>query len=145
MIKKTTSAAAKKKSAPVKKAVSTKSTPTVELPKVNKEIAIINSPFWNIWDKGKSYKVSIPIAGLCKKDISVKTIGNQLIISSEKENAKEKEGKNYIVQQYSFSSWSKSINLPEPISEKDIKINYKDGVLKIEMNKLKQKIQPKLK
>ena len=72
MIKKTTSAAAKKKSAPVKKAVSTKSTPAVELPKVNKEIAIINSPFWNIWDKGKSYKVSIPIAGLCKKDISVR-------------------------------------------------------------------------
>ncbi len=145
MIKKTTKAAAKMKSAPVKKAAIIKSTPTAEVATAKKEIAIINSPFWNIWDTGKSYKVRIPIAGLCKKDISVITNGNQLIISSEKENAKEKKDRNYIVQQYSFSSWSKSISLPEPISEKDIKINYKDGVLKIEMNKLKQKIQPKLK
>jgi HSP20 family molecular chaperone IbpA len=141
MAKKTTNAVAKKKSTPVKKTATTKSTPTAEVATAKKEIAIINSPFWNIWDTGKSYKVSIPIAGLCKKDISVITNGNQLIISSEKENSKEKKDKNYIVQQYSFSSWSKSISLPEPISEKDIKIIYKDGVLKIEMNKLAPKVK----
>jgi HSP20 family protein len=112
---------------------------------VKKETAIINSPFWNIWDTGKSYKVRIPIAGLSKKDISVIASGNQLVISSEKENKNEKNEKNYIVQQYSFNSWSKSISLPEKISEKGIKINYTDGVLKIEMNKLAPKVKSKLK
>ena len=141
MAKKTTNAVAKKKSTPVKKTATTKSTPTAEVATAKKEIAIINSPFWNIWDTGKSYKVSIPIAGLCKKDISVITNGNQLMISSEKDEKKEKKEKNYIVQQFSFSSWSKSISLPEPISEKDIKIIYKDGVLKIEMNKLAPKVK----
>ena len=136
MTKKTTNAVAIKKSAPVKKAATTKSTSASTVATVKKEIAIINSPFWNIWDTGKSYKVRIPIAGISKKDISVIANGNQLIISSEKENSKEKKEKNYIVQQYSFTSWSKSISLPEKISEKDIKINYKDGLLKIELNKL---------
>ena len=71
--------------------------------------------------------------------------GNQLIISSEKEYSDEKKDKKFIVQQYNFSSWSKSISLPEKISEKDIKINYKDGLLKIELNKLVTKAQSKLK
>jgi len=145
MIKKTTKVAAKKKSAPVKKAATTKPTSALKETTVKKEIAIINSPFWNIWDTGSTYKIRIPIAGVSKKDISVIATGNQLIISSEKEYTDEKKDKKYIVQQYNFSSWSKSINLPEKISEKDIKINYKDGLLKIELNKLVTKAQSKLK
>ena len=148
-IKKTKNTAPVKKAVPAKKAKTTKaavvkktipatkSTPVVE--PVKKEVNIISSPFWNIRDEGKFYKVRVSIPGLSKKDIKINIIGKQLILSSEKEDKKEKTSKNYIVKQYSYNSWSKSISLPEEVSAKDIKMDYKDGVFKLNLNKIGSK------
>ncbi len=135
MAKKTTNERTEKQTTSVKKKEEPKKTLSVENKSVKKESVIISSPFWNIWDTGKTYKVRILIAGASKKDISIVTKGNHLIVSSEKDNKKETKEKNYIVQQYSYSSWSKSISLPEKLNDKDIKINYRDGVLRIEIQK----------
>jgi HSP20 family molecular chaperone IbpA len=148
-IKKTKKAAAVKKTVPAKKANTTKAavvkktipsaktTPATESKK--NEVAIISSPSWNIRDEGNYYKVRVSIPGLSKKDIKINIIGKQLILSSEKEDKKEKTSKNYIVKQYSYNSWSKSITLPEEVSAKDIKMDYKDGIFKLNLNKVSSK------
>ena len=118
----------KKKVAPLKKATQ----PAV----VKKQVAIISSPFWNIWDAGTQYKVRVSIPGLTKKNVKVHVVGNKLTISSEKESVTKAEKKNYLIQEYAFDSWSKSIALPQKIKEEDVKISYKDGLLKIGLKKV---------
>ncbi len=129
-IKKTKAAVAAKKVIPVKKATNLNDGIT------KTDIAVITSPIWNIWDSGKYYKVRVSIPGLSKKDIKVYVNGANLIISSEKENEQQKESKNYIVRQYNFNSWSKSIVLPQEVKAKSVKMDYKDGVLKLGLQKL---------
>ena len=106
------------------------------VPPINKEIAIVSSPFWNIWDAGTQYKVRVSIPGLTKKNVKVHVVGNKLTISSEKELVTKSEKKNYLIQEYAFDSWSKSIALPQKIKEEDVKISYKDGLLKIGLKKV---------
>jgi len=134
--KSTTAPTPKKKAVPVKKAVKPAVTPKPAAEVVKKETAIVSSPFWNIWDAGKQYKVRVSVPGLGKNNIQIHVNGNHLTISSEKEKESKKEAKNYLVREYVSVSWSKTIALPQKVNEKDVKISYKDGVLKIGLIKV---------
>jgi HSP20 family molecular chaperone IbpA len=126
----------KKKVALVKKVTKPAVVKNQVVPPIKKEIAIVSSPFWNIWDAGTQYKVRVSIPGLTKKNIKVHVVGNKLTISSEKESVTKSEKKNYLIQEYAFDSWSKSIALPQKIKEDAVKISYKDGLLKIGLKKV---------
>jgi HSP20 family protein len=117
---------------PVTKPVAKAASPSVP---AKKEVQIISSPFWNIWDAGEEFKVRISIPGISKKDIKVKVNGNQLTIGSSKESNREEKRKNYLVQEYSFASWSRTIALPQAVSAADMKVKYKEGVLKLDLKK----------
>ena len=136
-LKKTTKTAAPKKTAaPVKKIVKQASPPASEAVAEKKEIPIISSPFWNIWDAGKQYKIRVSVPGLAKKNIKIHVNGNHLTISSEKQKETKKETKNYLVREYVSASWSKTISLPKKVNEENVKISYKDGMLKIGLTKV---------
>lgn len=128
--KKTTKPVTRK---PAKKAAK----PTVKKtlsPKV-KAFQIASNPLWNIWDTGKAYKIRLSVPGLTKENIHVQTDGNNVTISCKKENTTEKKGKNYLVQEYHYDAWSKSTHLPEKINSDTIKVGYKEGVLKLTLEK----------
>lgn len=132
--KSTTAAANKKTTVPKKVTQPATSVKAAGIPK--KDVPVISSPFWNIWDAGKQYKVRVSVPGLGKKHVQIHVDGNNLTISSEKEKEIKKETKNYLVREYISASWSKTIALPQKVDEKDVKISYKDGVLKIGLKKL---------
>ncbi len=144
-VKKSTASAASTKRPAAKKPVAKKTAakPVVKsVPKtvtapapVKNEVQIVSSPFWNIWDAGEDFKVRISIPGISKKDIKVKVNGNQLTSSSSKESNTEEKRKNYLVQEYNFSSWSRTISLPQAVNAADIKVKYKEGVLKLDLKK----------
>ncbi|MFN8294766.1 MAG: Hsp20/alpha crystallin family protein [Chitinophagales bacterium] len=136
-LKKTTKTATSKKTvAPVKKTVKPVSPAKSVTVAEKKEVPIVSSPFWNIWDAGKQYKVRVSVPGLAKKNIKIHVNGNNLTISSEKEKETKKETKNYLVREYVSASWSKTISLPQKVKEENVKISYKDGVLKIGLTKV---------
>lgn len=122
----------KKKAAPAKKVVKS----VAAAAPVKKKEEIVISPFWNIWDADTQYKVRIPIPGLSKKNIKIHVHDNHLTISSEKEKETKKQTKNYLVREYVSSSWTKSIALPQKVDEENVKISYKDGLLKIGLKKV---------
>ena len=132
----------KSNAAPVKKTAQTKKSvkPTVTakttMEAEKKEVVLVSSPFWNIWDAGKQYKVRVSVPGLAKKNIKIHVNGNILTISSEKAKETKKQTKNYLVREYVSASWSKTISLPQKVNEENVKISYKDGVLKIGLNKV---------
>ncbi|MGZ5287557.1 MAG: Hsp20/alpha crystallin family protein, partial [Flavisolibacter sp.] len=74
--------------------------------------------------------------GLNKDDFHIDVEGNMLTIESEKEETgEEKEGK-YTRKEYSYSSFSRSFNLPEDVKLDSIDAHYKDGVLTITLPRM---------
>jgi HSP20 family protein len=68
---------------------------------------------------------------LKKDDFKIEVEGNMLGISCEKEESKEEKDKKYTRKEYSYSSFSRSFNLPDGIDQDKIDARYEDGVLRI--------------
>ncbi len=92
-------------------------------------------PAINISEDKKNYKIEIAVPGFDKKDIKIEFDNNLLIISSEKEKEKKSSKKNWLKQEYSYSSFCRRIPLPEGIDENKIKAKIRNGVLTIKVGK----------
>lgn len=79
----------------------------------------------------KAYLISIDLPGMDKKDISIQTSGNRLIISGErKEESEGKEG-----SKKSYQQFHQSFSLPDDANLEAISATSTNGVLKITIPK----------
>jgi HSP20 family protein len=94
----------------------------------------MNTPSVNIVEESDQYIVTLAVPGLKKNDFDIVVDdNNMLIISCEKEEEKEKEDKNFTRREYNYSSFSRSLSLPEEIKRDRIDATYEDGILKIRL------------
>ncbi|MGZ8543683.1 MAG: Hsp20/alpha crystallin family protein [Flavisolibacter sp.] len=97
---------------------------------------LLTVPAVNVTEDASQYRVSLAVPGLNKDDFHIDVEGNMLTIESEKEETgEEKEGK-YTRKEYSYSSFSRSFNLPEDVKLDSIDAHYKDGVLTITLPRM---------
>ena len=101
-------------------------------------------PAVNVKETDKNYEIEVSAPGRSKKDFNVSAENGMLTISSEKKEEKETKDNGYTRQEFSYSSFSRSFTLPENANDEDIKANYVDGILKLEIAK-KVVGQPKTK
>lgn len=101
-------------------------------------------PAVNVKETEKNFEIEVAAPGLRKKDFKITVDNGVLTISSEKEEEKEQKEKDYMRKEFSYSSFSRSFALPESVSEDDVKANYEDGLLKLNVAK-KVITQPKAK
>jgi HSP20 family protein len=94
---------------------------------------VVTMPPVNITENGDHYTVTLAAPGLKKDDFKVDLEGNMLTISSEKEEHNEEKGEKFNRKEYSYSSFSRSFNLPEDVKQDAIDASYEDGVLKIKL------------
>jgi HSP20 family molecular chaperone IbpA len=97
---------------------------------------VIAGPFWNIWDTGDKYKIRVSAPGLSKRNIKVYTNGNKLTISCAKEESSGGASKVYVLKEYDSNSWSRTIALPNKVNPSDARLRYKDGIIKLDLEKL---------
>lgn len=93
----------------------------------------------DIAEKDGQYLLSAELPGFNKEDIDVDVENGMLTISathSEQNDEKDEDG-NYIRRERRFGSFSRSFNA-EGIDVQHIKANYNNGVLTLEMPKLKE-------
>jgi len=83
------------------------------------------------------YKVKVELSGVKEEDIEVEYSDGSLIISAEKQSSKEEKGEDFYRQECSYGSFYKTIGLPQDINENSINANYKNGVLKIDIDRVK--------
>ena len=98
----------------------------------------------NVKETEKQYEIELAAPGRTKKDFSIVAENGVLTISSEKKEEKEQKEKGYTRKEFNYSSFTRSFTLPENANEEDIKANYADGILKLEVAK-KVISQPKTK
>lgn len=101
-----------------------------------------NLPSTNISEDEKSFKIEMAAPGLERKDFKVETQDGTLTISSEKEKESKEENENYRRREFSYSSFSRSFQLPENSLPDKIEAKYEDGILRLTLPK-KEKTEMK--
>jgi len=101
-------------------------------------------PAVNVKESEKNYEIDVVAPGRSKKDFNISAEHGVLTISSEMKEEKEEKEKDYTRKEFSYRSFTRSFVLPENANEDDIKANYADGILKLEVAK-KNISEPKVK
>lgn len=77
-----------------------------------------------------------------KKDFSIKIENGALHISAEKKEEKQEKKDNFFRKEFNYSSFHRSFALPENVKEEQIKANYENGILKVELPKNEMTVKP---
>lgn len=65
------------------------------------------------------------------KDVEITVFDGMLRIEAERREEEETEAKGYVRQELSYGSFTRTLPLPEGVTESDITASYKDGILEI--------------
>jgi len=105
-----------------------------------------NAPFWNgdldepamnVKETKTGFEVELAAPGFDKKDFEVTVKDGCLNVSAEKSSSVEDKEEDYTCKEFSYSSFEKSISLPENVEDEKVKAKYKDGILRLDLLKKK--------
>ena len=102
-----------------------------------------NEPALNIKEEDDKFEIELAAPGFSKKDFEVNIDNGFLNISAEKSDSKKEEDENYRRQEFSYNSFSRSLQLPENVKEEEIKARYHDGILSFDLKKKEEAKKPK--
>ncbi len=114
--------------------------------KINDKVNLSNQNFWgeffttktqtpavNILQTEKGVSLEMAIPGCDKKDVEISLEKNVLTISCKKEDSKL----TFSRREFSYHSFSRSFNLADSLDKNNIKSYMENGVLNVEIGKLK--------
>lgn len=93
----------------------------------------------DIKENQQEYIVEAELPGLNKEQINVELKDNTLTISANRDDVVEEKGENYIRKERRQGSFRRSFYVDNVDSQK-VKADYKDGILKITLPKLKEQV-----
>lgn len=103
---------------------------------MNQHMGIDAMPLIDMEEKDNAYIVQVDMPGLDKDKIDITVRGEILTIQGQRETVNQEQSGSYYTQERSYGSFSRSLRLPGPVDEGNIKAEYKDGVLWISLPKI---------
>ena len=102
------------------------------------------SPKVDIFDDGGNFVLSAELPGVSKEDLDIDVKDNRLTIKGEKklENKTEKEG--YLRVERSYGVFERTFFLDENVDRENIKAEYKDGVLRLTLQRKQEEASKKI-
>ena len=101
-----------------------------------------NTPLYNIFENDKEYKIEFSVPGFDKKQFSVEIENDILRVSNTSE---DEVSDKYYKRQFNYSNFSKTFNLPEIVNLDKISSEYKNGILRVILPKVKEIKNDKIK
>jgi len=98
------------------------------------------TPLGDVIETDDAFNVEIMLPGFEKKEIKMEVEDNSLIIEAERKKSEEK----YNRVESHFGKFRKSYTLPDYVDVEAIDAKYKNGVLKVTIPKVEEKIGSKL-
>ena len=98
------------------------------------------APAIHVLEDEKDSKVEVAAPGMNKEDFKVNvTDDNYLVLTVEKKNESKDEDKKrkYLRREFSYHKFEQSLALPEDVNKDEIKASVNDGVLTIDIPKVK--------
>ena len=95
----------------------------------------MNEPALNIKEKEDEFEIELAAPGFNKKDFEVTINDGCLNIAAKKESSEVAEDENYSRKEFSYSSFERSLQLPDSVADEKIKAKYNNGILKLNLVK----------
>ncbi len=95
-------------------------------------------PTVDLQETDKAYVVQCDLPGLQKDKINVTVRDNLLTIQGirESESTKESDGGGFYAKERNYGSFARTVNLPGPVDETQVKADYQNGVLTVTLPKI---------
>tara|TARA_B110000116_G_C16709588_1_gene523804 strand:+ start:771 stop:1193 length:423 start_codon:yes stop_codon:yes gene_type:complete len=93
-------------------------------------------PSTNIKENDKEFVLELAMPGKCNKDFNIEIENRILNISTLNDNQTSEY--NYNIQEFNYSSFNKSYDLPESIDLEKVDSLYRNGILSITLPKRKE-------
>ncbi len=102
-------------------------------------------PALNIKETDDNFEIELAAPGFAKKDFEVTIEDGCLNIKAEKEHSDEEKEEKFTRREFSYSSFQRSLQLPDTVKDEDIKAKYNDGILSFKLTKKEEakKLAPK--
>lgn len=102
-----------------------------------------NAPAVNVSEDEDKFQIEVAAPGFNKDDFKVSLDNDVLTIQSEKTEEKEEKDKRYRRREFNYQSFSRSFIVPDYIDKEKIEAEYKDGILYLNLPKMKERIEKK--
>jgi HSP20 family protein len=92
-------------------------------------------PAVDVWETDKEVVYAFDVPGIPEDKISIELEDNALTISGERERTQEVSDERFYRFERRFGSFSRTIGLPQNVTEDQVKADYNDGVLEVRVAK----------
>jgi HSP20 family protein len=92
-------------------------------------------PAVDVWETENEVVYAFDVPGIPEDKISIELEDNALTVSGERERTKEVSDERFYRFERRFGSFSRTIGLPQNVSEDQVKADYRDGVLEVRVAK----------
>ena len=96
------------------------------------------APNVDITETDTAYLIKGEIPGVNKEDVKVNIEDGMLIMSGERKQEKEEQGKKFHRIERCYGSFMRSFRLPDNVDESAVKAEFKDGMLNVTLPKSAQ-------
>jgi HSP20 family protein len=100
------------------------------------------APRIDVYQKSGALIVKAEVPGMKKEDIKVEMDDGDLVVSGERKSESEVREEDYYRVERAYGSFYRRLQIPFEVKTEQIKANYKDGVLEIEIPKPAQVTPP---
>jgi HSP20 family protein len=92
-------------------------------------------PAVDIWETDQEVVYAFDVPGIPEEMISVELEDNALTVSGERERSEEISDERFYRFERRFGSFSRTIGLPQNVSDEQVQADYRDGVLEVRVAK----------
>lgn len=96
----------------------------------------------NVIETENQYQLDLLMPGAVKEKITLDITDNVLNVGYKNEENVSENKENYVRQEWSYAEFNRQFLLPENVDKGSIDASYKDGVLKLTINKIKEVVKP---
>lgn len=90
-------------------------------------------PAMNAWANEEGLTVTAEVPGVSPTDIDISVVGETLTLSGTRKSDDVQENVRYHRQERGYGNFSRTIQLPFPISVDEVDATFKNGILKINL------------
>lgn len=91
------------------------------------------SPRTEMIERDNKLIVRVELPGLKRQDVKVCIQDDNLVIEGERRQDEEQRSRGYIESEWFYGRFYREIPLPESVNDADVKANFRDGVLEVEL------------
>jgi HSP20 family protein len=110
---------------------------------INRDEVELSMGSWNpvvdVYDNDDSIVIKAELPGIDKEGIEIDVKDRVLTLKGERSSESEVKDDNYYRRERSYGKFERAFNLPADVDPDNIKADYKDGVLKIDIPKPEEK------